>query len=149
MLANVLATYIDESTEEVQRLLKKTGQEVFMDPLFQEHLAGLDVELLQNTLADARQAYSDGLPSLKGAIVQQYDYVTDPVTPFALANWLVGFLKQPDQLMTLVEWHHRVPLEIVRTGLPMLLEMLEMMPEGRQEWQHAVAIVGLALVASR
>lgn len=149
MLAQILAPYIDESVEEVQRLLKMTGQEVFMDPLFQEHLAGLDVGLLQNTLVDARHAYSDGLPALKSAIVQRYDYTTDPVTPFALANWLVGFLKQPDQLMPLIEWHHRVPLEVVRTGLPMLLEMLEMMSEGKVEWQHAVAIVGLTLVASR
>ncbi len=147
MLSEILAGFTGLPTSEVERLMSMTGAKVYDDPVYQELLTHLNKDRLYETLPLARDAYRDGLPAFKDNLMQQFHYGTEPVTPFLLANWLLGFLQYPDELVGLLKRHTRIPLEIVQAGLPDILRMLDVMPEGRAEWQQAAATLALPLVA--
>lgn len=147
MLVDALAELTGLDVEQTRRLLNMSGRAVYDDPTYQNLLGRLDKQTLQLTLHGARDAYEAGLPDMRQRIRGKFHFSTEPVTPYALANWLIGFLDFPDRLVDLLMWHTRVPLEVVQEGLPMIVGMLDRMEAGRREWKQAAATIALPLIA--
>ena len=142
MSADVIAHYTGYSVQEIERLLSLGVDHIFNDGNYVDMVNDLDRELLYNTLPAARDAYDKGLPGFKANLSDRYDFTDSPMSAFTLANWLVSFLEQPDQLPTLLDQHAKVPLDILTDGLPDLLAILDNVGNSRAEWQKALAVIG-------
>jgi hypothetical protein len=148
MITQILSRNIGISVDEVQKLMRLSRSQLYDNPFYQNLVNQLDFESLRYSVGDARKVYETHLPELVAHLREEYGYTGKPMTAFNLGNWLVGFLSQPDQLYRLIDLHKQVPLEVISTGLPDILEMLgEMGPSGR-EWQKALAVLSLPFFAA-
>ena len=90
-----------------------------------------------------REVYDKELPGLKA----QYGLADTVMSGYTLCNWVLGYLNYPSKLSDLLDQHGRIPVETMLDMLPKLVEMLETVPEGRQEWERAFLIITLPLLA--
>ncbi len=148
MIAQELARYMGIPAEEVEQLLKIGVRKLAADPGYQAMLKKLDLPLLESTMAEAHNLIEKGLPEFTDHITSEYSLRRNPMSGYTLANWLVGYLNFPEKVEALVELHDRVPHEAVEKYLPAVIQMLQPMSQGREEWQKALATVGIILVAS-
>lgn len=147
MIDAVLARYIGIPTEEVQRLLKLTPEVLFVDEGYQSLIHGLRRSVLEETLPEVTAAYEAGLPRLKQTLRDQYHYDTDPMTPYTLGTWMVNALRYPQRLEALMKKHERIQLPMMKHGLKDIVEMVGHIPAGGKEWQKALCVVCLPLIA--
>ena len=148
MLTSTISKYSGISPNEVDRLLAMSSHQVFNDPAFQGMVNDLDRKFLEDTVTDAREAYRGRLDDFSARLERKYNLENPAMSAFTLANWLVGFLYSPDNLGDLLDRHERVPKEALREGLPELLGILDNMGEGRKEWQAALSLLSIPLVAN-
>ncbi|MBI5928628.1 MAG: hypothetical protein HY862_04925 [Chloroflexi bacterium] len=149
MLTQLLAENIGVSQSDIQALTRLSRAELYENPTYQNLVNDLDFDLLHETLPIARKVYESTLPAVIEAISDTYRYKGRGMTAFTLGNWLVGFLSQPDQLYQLVEYHNRVPLQVIEEGLPMILKSLGEMEAGGTEWTKAMAVLSLPFFAAK
>ncbi|MCS6870387.1 MAG: hypothetical protein RML95_01690 [Anaerolineae bacterium] len=149
MVAAVLAHYIGVEQSKVERLLLLTQEQVYQDAEYQAWINALDVERLNDFLPLARAAYERHLASFTEHLRTKYGMANTPMSPFTLGNWLVGFLQYPSQISNLSRIHQRLPRQAVLEMLPEMIAMLDDMPEGREDWQRAFALMTLPLAAKR
>ncbi len=147
MLTNTISKYTGLDPNEVERLLGMSAKDIFADPTFQDMVDKLDKKLLENTVINAREAYRGKVEEFSARLESKYKLQNPTMSAFTLANWLVGFLYSPDNLIDLLDRHERVPKEALADGLPEILDMLSAMDEGRDEWQHAMALLSMPLIA--
>jgi hypothetical protein len=118
-------------------------QDVYNDPDYQALVKTIDRDILHDTLGDARSAYEKGLPSLKTYIESRYTLNHEMMSPYTLANWVIGFLDSPSALHTLSSYHTEVPQKAIEEGLPEIVKMLDRMPA----WQQALCVLAIPLLA--
>lgn len=147
MLVSLISKYTGMDQAEVERLLALSSKEVFADPAYQDMVNALDKKLLESTVINAREAYRGRVEAFSASLEAKYKLQNPTMSAFTLANWLVGFLYSPDNLSDLLDRHERVPKEALVDGLPEILDMLDNMDDGRAEWQHAMALLSLPLIA--
>lgn len=123
--------------------------QLFDHPDYKALIEGLDIPLLEQTVPHAREAYRRQLDGFIQVLEDEYDLENPVMSPFTLGNWLVQFLYEQDKLPELLAKHERVPIEALRDGLPELLRMLDDIDDDaiRQEWQRAMCILSLPLIA--
>jgi hypothetical protein len=149
MVAEALAHYIGVPQGKIERLLALTQEQIYQDAEYQAWIGTLDIELLNKCLPLARAAYEKHLATFTEHLRTQYNMVNTPMSAFTLGNWLVGFLQYPSQISDLSRIHRRLPRQAVQEMLPEMIAMLDEMPEGRAEWQRALALMALPLAAER
>lgn len=147
MLVNTLSKYTSLEPNELERLLAMSSRDVFADSNYQGMVDNLDKKLLESTVINAREAYRGKVEEFSTRLENKYELQNPTMSAFTLANWLIGFLYSPDNLIDLLEHHDRVPKEALVDGLPEILDMLGSMDEGRDEWQHAMVLLSLPLIA--
>lgn len=129
---------------EAARLLSLTLDELAQDEAYQALLAQLDQQLLSRTLHDVRKIYDSNLAEFK----REYDLQDTVMGGHTLGNWVLGYLMYPDQLHSLADRHVNVPTEKVQQMLLDLLSLLQRQTgEGCREWQRALALLTLPLLA--
>jgi hypothetical protein len=143
MLAQVLAPYINVPPQTVERLLSLTPAEIYADESYQGMVAQLNANSLQKTSDYAYAVYDEQLPALKA----QYGLLDTLMGGYTLCNWVLGFLMYPETLPDMVGRHTRIPTDVVAEVLPKLVTMLDTMPQGRAEWQRALVVLSLPLLA--
>jgi hypothetical protein len=149
MIETTLSNYIGVPSDKIARLLKMKQQAVYADPEYQAWINRLDANRLHQTLPHARAAYEKHLPHFIEILHTRFGMSNTPMSAFTLGNWLVGFLQHPEAIGDLSRMHSRIPSEAFRQMLPDMIEMLNDMPQGRAEWQNALALMALPLVAPR
>lgn len=138
-----IATYLDISQTEADRLYTLSAEEIYHDPFYQSLIAELNETLLHQTAGDARAAYTEHLNELKA-----HHGLSDSImSGHTLVNWVLGYLMYPDRLVDLLDRHAAVPAHLVAETLPELLNILNDIPSlsGRQEWQRALILFALPL----
>lgn len=148
MLTKIIAQYTQTPEATIARLLKMPTDAIYEDAAYKQLVDSLDRDYLHQTLQQARNAYEVGLPDFKERMRVYFDFTDSPMSPFTLANWLVGFLNYPDKLADLPNLHGRVPHNAIQNGLPELFKVLEQMGEGRDAWQRALAVLAIPLVTN-
>lgn len=142
-----LAQYINVPTANVARLLNMKQSEIYEDDEYQSWISSLDADLLYNTLANAREAYSKNIEQFNDVLKSKYKLKNTPMSEFTLGNWLIGFLQYPANLASLTEMHNRLPRQAVIEMLPSIIKILDEVKEGRTEWQKALSLIALPLAA--
>jgi hypothetical protein len=143
MLADLYAKYVGLAADEIERLLAMPAEAIYQDKGYQSLVTGLDVSLLHDTARHVREAYDQGLPDLKA----RYGLAGTVMSGFTLCNWVLGYLNYPTKLSDLLGQHERIPTKTMTDMLPELVDLLEGVPEGRQEWERALLIITLPLLA--
>lgn len=146
MLNQTLVHYTGTPAATIEQLLQLGSQSIYRHPTYQDLVASLNRQALEATLPLAREAYNAHLPDFIASMQRKHKVSLEPMSAFTLANWLVGFLQYPATVEQLPTKHERIPKAVIREGLPELLAMLDDMPQGRAEWQRALAILALPLV---
>lgn len=149
MVASVLAGYIGVAQSKIERLLGLTQEQIYQDAEYNAWINTLDVEQLNSYLPLARAAYEKHLATFTEHLRTRYNMANTPMSAFTLGNWLVGFLQYPSQISDLSRIHQRLPRQAVLEMLPEMIAMLDDMPEGREAWQRALALMALPLAAAR
>ena len=144
MLTQQLATYTGLSEAEVERLLALSATEIYDDPAYLALIPLLDEEILRATAAQVQQIYEDQLPALK----EKHRLGGTIMSSYTLVNWVLGFLMYPEQLRDMLKYHRRLSAEQVADMLPELFALLEMLNEGREAWETALAVISLPLLAT-
>jgi hypothetical protein len=143
MLADLYAHYAGLPADETERLLAMPAETIYRDAAYQSLVTGLDETLLHDTAQFVREAYDQGLPDLKA----RYGLAGTVMSGFTLCNWVLGYLNYPTKLSDLLGQHERIPVKTMTDMLPELVDLLEGVPEGRQEWERALLIITLPLLA--
>jgi len=149
MIENTLSRYTGVVPAKISRLLRLTQSRIYEDKEYRSWIEALDTDVLGETLPHARVAYERHLPEFTEHLKEKYGMVNTPMSAYTLGNWLVGFLRYPDTIINLSKMHDRIPAEAFSDMLPEIITMLDEMPQGRAEWQRALALMALPLVASR
>lgn len=149
MLSDVLAEYLAAPVDEVERLMTLPNGSVYDDPAYCTMLGEIDVRLLERTLTHAYAAYQVGLPQFTTMLRREYG-VDAPLTSYTLGEWMIAFLKSPERLSEMTKLNMLVPRYVLWDTLPMLINILETMPNKteRQEWQKALTVLLLPLTAT-
>jgi hypothetical protein len=149
MIENTLAQAIGISRSEVGRLLALPPAAIYQDNAYCALVTGLDADLLFHTLPDARAAFDFHIPIFQEKVRGDHpDINIDRMTASTLSTWLIGFLQAPDGLDRLHVYHAPVPPDFIRAYLPDLIDMLNDIVAGREEWRRALAIMSLPLMTA-
>lgn len=149
MFSRTLATYIGVDVEKIERLLAMPQSEIYEDEEYLSWIQQLEVSELDRTLALARYAYDRKLPELKQVLKEKYHLKHLPMSSYTLGSWIIGFLQYPHMAKNLIKLHTRLPREAVEDILPQLIVLLDDLPEGREHWQRALAVMALPLMGHR
>lgn len=145
--SQVLSLYIGLSPNDLRSIMELPAEHVFEHPTYRTLVEGLDIELLKQTLPQARSAYAIGLPAFMRHLERETGLTNISMSTYTLTDWLIRFLEAPETLPVVLSMHQRLTSPIIRNGLPSLLESLDSMAVGRTEWQQALAVMSLPLVA--
>lgn len=146
MDALTLAKYVGVSKSQIESFMKLSAHDIFHDEQYLGLMDSLDREFLEQTLPEVRAIYNAKLPAFKEMLAEQYHINTDPMSAYTLGNWLVGVLRYPKTADQIVKMHAKVPGEIVVGGLSYLLDMLDDMTEGKEEWKRAMCVLSIPLM---
>lgn len=149
MVVDKLAATIGTPRAAVERLLAMSQSEIYEDAEYRHWVSQLHPAPLHRTLGYARQAYDRHLSQLAKILRDEYGFVNVPMSAFTLGNWLVAFLAYTESLSDMTRIHARLPQAAVARLLPEILNALGEMPEGAQEWQRALAVLTLPLLAPK
>lgn len=143
MLVDMLASYIGVSPVEVERLLALPATSIYRDRGYRDLIAQLDADALHGSAEQAHQIYDAGVPAIK----QKYGLMDTIMGGHTLSNWTLGFLMYPERLQDMLARHAAVPTDTIAAALPELFMLLDALPQGREEWQRALAVFTLPLLA--
>lgn len=150
MIEERLTEVIGIPREEVERLLAMPAIAIYRDEAFRALVNRLDKELLFSTLPDTRAAFDFHIPIFQARVRTAHPQVAvQRMSASTLGMWLVGFLQIPNAMERLAVFHAPVPPDFIREFLPDLLAMLDDIAVGRQEWQRALALLSLPLLATQ
>lgn len=147
MLIELLAAKIGISKAEVSYFLDLSPTTLCKDPEYLAMIKTLDAELLQDSLAVVRSEYDKILPSIRLSLQERYQINAEPMSGYTLGNWLIGFLTYPGNMAKLLEFHTHIPSQAITEMASVLIKSLDNMTVARQEWQRALGIFLLPLLA--
>jgi hypothetical protein len=147
-LAGVIAHYCTLSKRDVADLLRMTPEQVINDKRFTRAVDQFDVDHLLSTLPEAREVLQVHLPPITEQMTANYDMENNPMSAYTLGNWIVGFAERPEQMSMLLEIHNRLPAGIFADYLPDLLAIYTHMEHHGEDWQRAMAVISIPLVAN-
>lgn len=142
MVVTILAQQLNTTPQEVERLLALPAAEVYDDPVYLEFVSHLHADTLQATSRAVRDIYETALEPLK----EQHGLGGTVMSGYTLVNWVLGFLSYPDTMRDMLERHANLPVDLIAEVLP---ELIELVGEANVEWQHALAVFSLPLLARR
>ena len=142
-IITLINEYTDLSEQEIKRLLSQPPRTIYDDPVYVSVLTLLDVATLRQTLPYARDAYEKNLNRLK----EQHGLSTTVMSGHTLGSALVGFLMQPDRLPEMLEKHAILSVKTIREAVPDLVDILGGIEAGAEQWQAAMVIMSLPLMA--
>lgn len=142
-MLDMLSSYSGIPVKQLQYLLSLSPAKMYQDSVYQNLVRQLNAEMLQDTLVSVRETYDKHLPTIK----RQYNLRNTTMSGFTLANWIIGFLSYPDRLPDLLERHVNVPPSVIADVAPDLLAVLGEVPRGGAEWQRALTVFILPLLA--
>lgn len=143
MTPDELAHYAGISTQELERLLAMPAAAIYNDPDYIDLVTSLDREHLDRTAVHTRDAYDKYLPTIK----EQFGLRGSIMSGYTLSNWVLGFLMYPERLSDMIKYHASLSPDMIARLLPHLVRLLDEVPEGREEWQRALVILSLPLLA--
>ena len=143
MTSEELARYAGMSAHEIERLLALPAAKIYEDPVYRDMVASLDREHLDRTAKYARDVYDKHILALQ----EQYNLNSSLMGGYTLSNWVLGFLMYPKRMIDMLQYHTSLPPNMIATLLPQLVQLLDEVPEGREEWQRALIIFSLPLLA--
>lgn len=143
MQPQAIADLMGLSVDEVERLLALNPAAIYEDAAYLRVVHTLDTGVLRATLQAVRDIYEDGLPPIK----EKYGLSDTIMSGYTLGNWVLGFLTAPDHLNDMLERHASIPTDVIEDALPELVDLLEDLSNGKDEWQRALVTFSLPLIA--
>lgn len=128
-------------------MLSLSQQALSEDAGFQTLISQLDTNTLDQTLSLARAAYETRMDAFHKVLEQHYGLARTSMSAYTLGNWVVGYAQFPNAVGNLTHLHRRLPVGAIVELLPDMLAVLGEMPQGREAWQHALAVMTLPLLA--
>ncbi len=146
MSVDTLAQYSGIPAETIKYWLSLPPKSIYENEDYLSWVKGLDANLLTDNLKPVRAIYEAGLDTIKA----RHGLSDTIMGAHTLGNWVLGFLKYPDQLPDLLERHASVPNAVVANALPELAALLNGLEDedARAEWQRALILFSIPLIVS-
>lgn len=146
MSVDTLAQYSGIPAETIKQWLSLSPESIYRDTGYLAWVKDLDEDLLTDNLKAVRAIYESDLDAIKS----RHGLSDTIMGAHTLGNWVLGFLKFPDQLPDLLERHASVPGTVVANVLPELAVLLNKIEDdaGRAEWQRALILFSIPLMAA-
>ncbi|OCQ91173.1 hypothetical protein BCD64_24480 [Nostoc sp. MBR 210] len=148
LLLTTFAQHLNLSQAQLESILSKSLNEVLNLPELQQELAGLDINLLKETLPTAGAVLAQELPPFYNWLKNELGVKRVPDSPDHATAWVIGFLNNQESLTHLVELHRPVPRLALEASVPHLIGLFDGVENAavRKEWQKAIAALCLVLV---
>jgi len=140
------------SPEASEAMLSLPLNSLLASPELNQLLGSLDTALLKESLPTAGAVLSQKLPAFYDWLQTELGIKNVPDSPDHATKWVVGFLKNQESLIRLVELHKSIPRLALERSIPRLVSAFdEVQPTAvKQEWEKAIAALCLVLaVAAR
>ena len=145
MLVAQFAHYLNIDVNDVEQLMALPAAAIYDDPFYQELVQSINPRALEGSAHIVRAIYEENL----GEIKAEYNLTDTVMSGYTLVNWVLGFMMYPERMRDMLSVHTSVPSGVVADMLPRLVDLLEDLPENREDWQRALLIFSLPLVAQR
>lgn len=144
MLADVISAHTTMAQEDIEKLLSLSQDNFGQNELFLSHIKQLDEKLMQRSLMDVRALYREKLEAIKA----EFGLANTTMSDVTVSNWILGYLKYPQEISTLIDQHQRVPVYAIINVLPHLLDILSDLEdeECREHWKRALILFTLPLI---
>jgi hypothetical protein len=146
MDAKTIAHYTGLEETDVNRFLRMYTVDVYKDKTYLAAVQELDKAYLEKTLQLARSAYEQHIETFKDEVKARYGLTKAPMSAFTLGNWVVGVLQYPASAGEILNLHKGIKGEVISGSLQDLLDMLNDMPEGAEQWQQALCLLSFPLM---
>ncbi|MBU7584001.1 MAG: hypothetical protein KAF91_14000 [Nostoc sp. TH1S01] len=148
LLLTTFTQHLDFSQAQLESILSKSLNEVLVLPELQQELAGLDINLLKETLPTAGAVLAQELPPFYNWLKNELGVKRVPDSPDHATAWVIGFVNNQESLTHLVELHRPVPRPALEASVPRLISLFDGVQDAvvRKEWQKAIAALCLVLV---
>lgn len=143
MHAEEIAEVLHITEAEARRLLALAPETMYQDPGYQALVRQLEPNHLHKTAPQARAVYMHSLDPVK----EKYGLSDTIMSGYTLVNWVLGFLMAPDHLPDMLDRHAKLDRDTIAAVLPELVDILGDMEEGSLDWQQALVVFSLPLIA--
>jgi hypothetical protein len=137
------------SSDQLERWSEMSPNEVIADRDYLVQLTSIDVERLKRSQATFEQVYERYLPRFQQELKDNYNIQQAPMFSETLGRWVLSVLEMPQFMVQILDLHGRVPPQVIRETLNMLIMMAGDVPEDGEEWQRAIYILSLPLMLER
>lgn len=146
---NTFTTHLNLDAPTVQNLLSLSATELPKEKAFQTELGNLNLSLLRETLPTAKSVLENQLPAFYTWLKNELNIKRVPDSPNHTTTWVANFLNNQESIQHLVELHRPVPPVALEQAVPRLVSLFNQVEDKqiRQQWQSAVALLCLVLVA--
>jgi len=138
-----IADLLHITVDEANRLLNLAPKALYQDAGYQSLVQQLDANRLHKTAPQARAAYPHSLDPVK----EKYGLSDTIMSGYTLVNWVLGFLQSPTHLPDMLDRHARLDRDTIEAVLPELLDILGDLEDGSHDWQQALMVFSLPLIA--
>jgi hypothetical protein len=142
-MLDLLAHYVGLSLDDMEYLFSLSPRAMYEDPVYQSLIAQLDVEMLRDTLDDVQNLYNTYIERIKEA----HNLSHTVMSGHTLSRWIVAYLVHPERMEEILDHHALLPTQKIAETLPSLIDVLGRLEDGGQEWQRALVIMSLPLLA--
>ena len=146
MKAETISRYTHLPVEDVRQWISQPSSIVYNDQKYLNAVRGLDAEYLEETLPLVREAYENHLTILKQRLQAYYDHPVDLMSAATLGTELLRVVQEPETALKIRDMHRPILGAPIRKSLQILLEILEEMPEGAEEWQQALCLLSFPMM---
>lgn len=146
---NTFTEHLNLDAQKVEELLTLSATELPQKEAFQTELGNLDLGLLRETLPTAKSALENKLPAFYTWLKNELHIKRVPDNPNHATTWVAGFLNNQESIQHLVELHRPVPPVALEQAVPRFVSLFNQVEDSkiRQQWQRALALLCLVLVA--
>ena len=146
MKSHEIAQIIGISEAELTRIRSMPPEQLFQDTSYMQLLETIDASSLENTLQDARDAYERVLPQFQDNLHENYGIDRAPMFSESLGKWMISVAQMPQYIDQVAKLHDRLDPNIIAEGVPLLLEILDYIPNAKNEWKRALMLIVLPML---
>lgn len=146
MDAQTIAHYTGLPLDTVEVYFELSPEEIYQDEAYHEALNSLDRKTLDATLPGVRRVYDRHMDDFAAYLYEHHQVERGTMSSHTLGNWVLGFIQQPEYIVNILQHHQLMPGAAFADGLEQLLDLLESVPAGKQEWQQALCLMAFPMM---
>ena len=143
----LLGEHLGISVQEVAALRALDPPTLLTTPLVRKIIDSINFPLLRASLPQAQDVLKRDLPDFYTWLAHDLNVASIPTTPDHAIEWIEDFLLDRRSILELIALHQRLDSMVLVQAIPRFIHLFDALTFGRAEWQRAVALLCLVLLA--